>query len=411
MSLLVMSTDATPSKDRLSPSWISRSISWRKKPTEDANSRPSTSSGLLSLPTTSSRRSSNASRSSSKSGKRASFRGVVNRLRSSSSASSLGAQAQEADSNNIHDWFQGFRRYNQLAVQASQASSYDSQDFAKATKTLTKNCGGQLVHGLPEAAFDFALLWCPSGDLSARGSDEPSWSWTAYNGSVNFPFDPSTCPDIYSAPKSEGEIFRSEVLQYHIGPNDAQYTIRREKNGSLRMKYPPYFHAPRGTFPDEESHTLRFTAATISADGFTTEQLHYQDNEIPCSQLINNKDQHCGVVMDFHTAIAAPFHSPATYEFVLLSRNLRREPATHTRRPANPLVHPPETPIWDGERFVWDQQVVDFDDQVFDEGPWKMLNVMLVRWVGEVAERVAIARIHEDAWMAEGPVRKEVVLR
>jgi hypothetical protein len=48
---------------------------------------------------------------------------------------------------------------------------------------------------------------------------------------------------------------------------------------------------------------------------------------------------------------------------------------------------------------------------VFEDGPWKMLNVMLVKWDAGVAERVAIARIHEDAWMAGGPTRRDVVLR
>jgi hypothetical protein len=36
---------------------------------------------------------------------------------------------------------------------------------------------------------------------------------------------------------------------------------------------------------------------------------------------------------------------------------------------------------------------------------------MLVKWVGGHAERVAIARIHEDVWLASGPVRKDIVLR
>ncbi|KAF2036533.1 hypothetical protein EK21DRAFT_51809 [Setomelanomma holmii] len=387
-----------------------RSISRKKNAAKEPDSRPSTSSGLLSIPTTSSsRRSSNASRSSSKSGTRTTFRGVVNRLRSSSSASSLGAQS-EADVNDIHDWFQGFRRYNQMAVKTSLDGSYDAQDFAKAAKPLTKNCGGQLIHALPEAAFDFALLWCPGGDLSARETDAPSWSWIAYNGPVNFPFDPTTCPDVYTVPKSEGELFRSEVVQYHVGSSDAQYTVRRETNGSLRTKYPPYFHAPRGSDLGTGSYTLRFTTSAISAEGFLTEQLHYQDKEIPCCHLFNDKDQHCGVVMDFHAAITQPVHVPGSYEFVLLSRNVRREPTTH-RRPANPLTHPPETPIWDGERFVWDQQVVDFDDAIYEDGPWKMLNVILIQWVGEHAERVALARIHEDAWLAQNPKRKEIVLR
>ena len=242
-----------------------------------------------------------------------------------------------------------------------------------------------------------------------RESSEPSWSWTAYDGAVVFPFDPTTCPDVYTAPKSEGEIFRSEIVQFHVGPKDAQYTVRREKNGSLRIKYPPYFHAPRGSEISAESNTLRFTAFTISADGFTAEQLDYQNKEIPCSQLLNEMHQQCGVIMDFESALSEP-SSDGPFEFVLLSRNFRREPASHTRRPANRTFHPPGTPIWDGERFVWDQEVVDFDDEVFEDGPWKMLNVMLIKWVGEHAERVAIARIHESAWLAKSPVRKEIVL-
>jgi hypothetical protein len=338
---------------------------------------------------------------------------VVNRLRSSSSASSLSGKAQESDINDIHDWFNGFRRYNQVVTtQTSTAQEYNAKDLAKATKALTKNCGGTLMHALPESAFDFGILWCPAGDISRRDSNEPSWSWSAFNGPVNFPFDPSTCPDLYTAPKTEGELLRSEIVQFNVGPSNALYTVRREKNGALRIRYPPYFHAPWGADASVDSNTLRFNASTISADGFTTEQLHYQDREIPCSQLLDDKQQHCGVVMDFEHVISEPSSVPGTYEFVALSRSLRRqEPATHNRRATNPTVHPMGTPIWDGERFVWDEVVADFDETVFDEGPWKMINVMLIKWTGEHAERIAIARIHEDAWVAKGPVRKDIVLR
>jgi hypothetical protein len=155
---------------------------------------------------------------------------------------------------------------------------------------------------------------------------------------------------------------------------------------------------------------LRFAASTVPADGFTAEQLHYKDISIPCSQLLNSSKQHCGVIMDREAAIAEP-SSTGPYEFVLLSRNLRHEAATQTRRPLTSTMHPPGTPVWDGERFVWDEEVVDFDDEVFESGPWKVLNVMLIRWVGEYAERVAIARIHEDAWDQLGPVKKEIVLQ
>lgn len=76
-------------------------------------------------------------------------------------------------------------------------------------------------------------------------------------------------------------------------------------------------------------------------------------------------------------------------------------------------MHSPGTPIWDGERFVWDEEVVDFDEGVFAAGEWNVLNVMLVRWNESCghAERVAIGRMHEDAWKALGPQRKDIVLR
>jgi hypothetical protein len=322
-------------------------------------------------------------------------------------------KSQETDVSEAGNWFYGFQKYNHFVTTTlSPTQTYPSQEFAKVSKSLSKNCGGQFLHGLPEAAFDFSLLWCPAGKLSRRDDvDEPSWSWSAYAGPINFPFDPTSCPDIYTTPRSEGELFRSEIVNLYIGPESSPYTVRREKKcNSLRTKYPPYFHAPRGSDASSESKILRFTSSTISAEGFTAEQLRHQNKEIPCSQLINDKDQHCGVIMDFESSISEP-SSAGPYEFVLLSRNLRREPAMQTRKPTLNTMHPPGTPIWDGERFVWDEEVVDFDEEHFEPGPWKMLNVMLIRWNGEHAERIAIARIHEDAWLQRSPVKKDVVLR
>lgn len=336
---------------------------------------------------------------------------MMNRLRSSSNASLASNRSYDLELAEVENWFYGFRMYNQLVTtKISPEQIYQSQEFAKASKALTKNCGGKFLHGLPESAFDFSLLWCPAGPQSRIDNDEPSWSWTAYTGPVNFPFDPTSCPDIYTLPRSEGEWFRSEIVNLHVGPDTDPYTVRREKSNSLRVKYPPYFHAPRGSEAGVASNTLRFSAQTIAADGFTAEQLSYQDKDIPCSQLLDSNHNHCGVIMAFEAAISAP-SSTGPFEFVLLSRNLRREPAQQTRRPVVPSMHPPGTPIWDGERFVWDQEVVEFDESKFEQGPWKMLNVMLIKWVGEYAERVAVARIHEDAWAEMGPQRTDVVLK
>ncbi|CBY00508.1 hypothetical protein LEMA_P016380.1 [Plenodomus lingam JN3] len=409
-----MDINPPPSLDRLSPSWMRRSISNRKS-SSDAKSRPTTANGLLSPWPTSTSISSNSDESrsadSARSGHRASIRSMVGRIRSPSNASTASNKSQDSSLGEVENWFYGFRQYNQMvSAKALGEQVITLQEFTKATKALTKSCGGQFLHGLPEAVFDFSLLWCPAGKLSRTSEDEPSWSWKAFDGPVIFPFDPTTSPDVYTTPRSEGEWFRSELLTLHTGPKSAPYTIRREKCPSLRIKYTPYFHAPCGSNAHPESQTLRFTAAAIPADGFTAEQLHYRDQEIPCSQLLDDTDQHCGVIMDFESHISRPC-STGPFEFILLSRSLRRTPSEHARRPASPLMHPPGTPIWDSAHFVWDEEVAEFDERLFEAGPWSMLNVMLIKWVDGYAERVAIARIHEAVWALKGPVRRDVVLR
>lgn len=337
---------------------------------------------------------------------------MVNRIRSVSNASIPKDQNQELDFKEVDDWFTGFQRYNQLVTKMSPEQCYTSPEFVKASKQLTKNCGGNFIHGLPEALFDYSLLWCPADASTARNDTEPSWSWTSHTGPVNFPFDPTSCPDTFTSPRSTGETFRSEIQNFHIGPPSTPYTIRRDKHSSLRIRYPPYFHAPRGTDPTPSSTTLRFTAPTIPATHFTASQLYHHGAEIPCSQLHSPAQQHCGVLMAHESAISSP-HYAGPYEFVLLSRNRRTEPAEHTRRPLLATMHPPGTPVWDGARFVWDEEVVDFDEGVFAPGEWCVCNVLLVRWdeARGMAERVAVGRMHEEAWNALGPVRKDIVLR
>ncbi|KAL6712248.1 hypothetical protein ACN47E_000125 [Coniothyrium glycines] len=409
MPLFIMSTESSPI-DRLSASWRRRSISRKKQSSQEPDSRPATSNGLLAPSTASTSSTSEESRSTGRSSRRPSLRGIVNRIRSPSNASLASNSSQTMDFDQVENWFQGFRMYNSLVTELSQKPEDRTVDLNKATKSLTKACGGRFLHSLPESAFDFSLLWCPAGPLTRKNDHEPSWSWSAFDGAINFPFDPTTCPDIYKVARSEGEWFRSEIVNLHVGPTSAPYTVRREKCNSLRIKYPPYFHAPRGTEASADSNMLQFTAAAIPAEGFEAEQLHYQDKEIACSRLLNEKDQHCGVIMDYESVISQP-SSTGPYEFVLLSRNLRREPAEETKRPKLPIMHPPGTPIWDGERFVWDKEIMDFDDGVYEMGEWKMLNVMLIKWVGDHAERVAIARIHEDEWTQREPKRKDIVLR
>ncbi|CAA9962732.1 hypothetical protein PTNB73_03633 [Pyrenophora teres f. teres] len=414
------------SRRSMSPKKDSRPASPRDStPTSPSDSKQTspqkesrTMNGLLSPELASlSRSNSDISPRSSTSGRRGSILDVVkNRLRSSSNASVASNKSQVADFSDIENWFNGFRQYNRLiSTSTSLTQPTPSKDIEKASKVLSKNCGGQFIHGIPEAVFDIALLWCPAGILERSNPEEPSWSWAGYSGSVNFPFDPTSCPDIYKLPRGDGSWFRSEIKHFTVGPSDQKqrYTVRRDrKSSALRVDYPTPFDTPHGSYPSIEPGTLHFSASTISAERFDVKQIEHDGKAIPCSHLINDKDQACGVIMDYESSLITTQHE-GEWEYVLLSRNLWREPCPDNRRPSLNTMHPSGTPIWDGERFLWDAHVGECDEEHFAVGDWKMLNVMLIKWVdnGKHAERVAIARIHEDAWKARSPRQREIVLK
>ncbi|OCK75979.1 hypothetical protein K432DRAFT_157390 [Lepidopterella palustris CBS 459.81] len=361
--------------------------------------------------------------------RRRSIQRIINKIKPSSSAETLLEDdlhlSWQSDIEKIHDWYTGFDRYNQLVTAYTrQKLSYPSDvlsAFSLITNILSRNCGGHFVNGLPEAVLDFALLWAPAGPLIRRTTKDgsgktvewPSWSWAGWKGQVNFPFDPTNCPDLLDSSEDAECWFKSEIRQFQLGQHTTPYTIRRRDNSQLRIQYPPFPQPLPDSSPDIDynSDTLQFWAYTIPATGFTTEQLEYPSGKkIPSSQLINNRDQHCGVIMDYEKNFPKP-NQTGPYELVLLSRSLYRKPKFDSERPTKPTIHPPGTPIWDDTQFVWDQEVADFDEHIFEQGPWKVLNVLLIKWTDGFSERVAIGRIHEDAWARARPKRKQIVLR
>jgi hypothetical protein len=345
-----------------------------------------------------------------------------NRIRSSSSVS-FGKSPQEKDFAEAESWRDGFVKYNNLVTnQISKDAAYQSEEFAKTCKILTKkdSVGGYFVHGLPEAVLDLALLWCPAErmlrkPLECLESDQPSWSWMGWHGAVNFPFDPNSCPDIR---RVTGEFFESEVKRFVNGPESNPYTMRRDKRKEqkLRINYRPDNLLVGEKPPSDGSNALRFTAYTTPAENFFTTQMKNKHGaEIPCTQIRDGEEGPiCGVIMDYEDQVSKTVESPhsSTFEFVLLSRNRRCDFVNHPNPPASNTAHPPGTPSWAGERFSWEEQVEDFDEKVYPKGEWNMLNVMLIQHCEEGhAERVAIARIHEDAWKARERTQKNILLR
>lgn len=44
-----------------------------------------------------------------------------------------------------------------------------------------------------------------------------------------------------------------------------------------------------------------------------------------------------------------------------------------------------------------------FDESIYKNRPWCLLNVMLIERVGNIARRLGVGFIHEDAWVNSRP--------
>lgn len=340
------------------------------------------------------------------------------------------------------DFRGAFVNYNKIVTNRESKNTenapFKSKEFEDICKELTKQCGGWFSYGLPESTFDLALLWCPAGEIHRKTGDGkgPSWSWQGWYGAgVNFPFDPFSCPDYRHL--DDGNFFRSEIANYNLGPTN-KWSVRRAREESrLRVHIP--FHALMGdTRPKEEADTLRFKAFTISAAKFNLRQLVVDDEyevvdenkqnsdqndgrrqpiqSIPYTQIWDDKDQHCGNIMDFRAHIYnkrgeqnQPQH---VFKYVMLSRSRLSDENPKVQRGGGNIIHPPGAPVWKDDAFLWDQSLESFDEQKFEKTEWCMLNVMLIeQQEGGWWERKAIGQIHEAAWKAQNPQKEEIMLR
>ena len=121
----------------------------------------------------------------------------------------------------------------------------------------------------------------------------------------------------------------------------------------------------------------------------------FHDN-LTFTSLNDIYSQRCGLLFASNLSSNTRKADVRHCEFILLSRYHRSAKDFFDTEPASK----PFTPRYH----------IICDSGIFPFSPWCLLNVMLIEWKGDWAERLAIGLIHEDAWGSARPVKKHIML-
>lgn len=310
-----------------------------------------------------------------------------------------------------------FNVYESLVKQYSPKALTFSADslfaFAGVLSTMAQSFGWKFASALPESAFDLALLWRPMSGatmrprpLSGQKADpvvctSPTWCWTAWHGYLFW--DPWRL-DSFAAQRI---FIKTEVASFWIQDSSGLRRIR--KGGSLDSgaDITGYTGGEQTTVDS----TLVFEAKTINTRAYNIsapqmDQCALWNSEVPGGGLSNyfrnNMSQslwiydvagrHCGTLPNVGLdAWPTQCKDSPLHDLVLLSRSSQDEvtlAAIQHFQDHLPLEYPSDR---------------EYYEEIFDTRYYKYkndwaLNVMLVRWKGDMAERVAVGQMHADAW-------------
>lgn len=231
---------------------------------------------------------------------------------------------------------------------------------------------GLSIQGLPHGIFPKALLWVfdhTRGDTSrvrSRNDQFSSWSWAGWHKScsMRWPQDAQTALDKVEVSSASPNL---SVLQ-------SPMSIATLPSDSLAFSHEPNLGIMLH-FDTQAVSISKFSAKGISDSRYDqyTLRLHVSDG------------RWAGVLFGIEPE---PFNrllddSAATYEFVHLATSSR-------------------TDSYRSQYIGWKQ---------WEYGDMVMYEVLMIRWDGNTSERVAIGKLHRDAFNAAEPKLKSVILR
>ncbi|KAI9711723.1 MAG: hypothetical protein M1820_001867 [Bogoriella megaspora] len=262
-------------------------------------------------------------------------------------------------------------------------------------KIFERSMDTRFCWGLPLRWFDLALLWQLYGparrradaELSSRDSKFPSWSWTGWDTGSEPPYwlTPNEIQrliyfwavgeDNTAVPMYTGECGYGEIDGLEISTDDFQ-------RANLELTLLPTGGQCTPRQLDSLKYLLSRTAVAclfLDSRWQEVEDRNLWPNGIHL-KIFDSEDKWVGLILTDREW--AKSQRGDCFDFMLLSRAERaRVEGNHT-----------------------------FDEKCYEKRPWCLLNVMLLKWEGDLAERVAVGVVHEDAWKAAEPESKYVKL-
>ena len=317
-----------------------------------------------------------------------------------------------------HDIRRQFDVYESLVKQYSFRDLTFPADslpaFTGVLSAMSESFSWKFASALPEPAFDLAILWRPifgaamrprrrfsgkeSGPLVCKS---PTWCWTAWQGNIFW--DPWRL-DSFAAQRIS---LKTEIASYWFQDFGGLRPIWRGQANDYNVEitdYKPGEHTTVGG-------VLVFEAKTIETKAYKISEPHMDQcalwnskmdggglSSYFCNQMshslwiYNDAGQHRGTFSSLgRDSWPKQGKDGPRHDIVLLSRSSQHK-VTQTAilhfQDHLPLEHPSEREYYEE---IFDTRYYGYKND------WA-LNVMLVRWENDLAERVAVGQIHADAW-------------
>lgn len=304
------------------------------------------------------------------------------------------------------DRLEAIREYREYVGNYRSRKMSFSSDILNAFQGLQNimqhSMSTEFWYGLPEKYFDTALLWVLKGPHTRIGISPfdhtptnprfPSWSWVGWDSEV-------TMDSYFYITGLRHEVYwlvisrngQAISIEPEAPTQESEFPASGNKDvspGNLPHDDPPLRVQPRHEV-DTNSEDWRFPeflacwttlavfyiSGKIAPVGTAIQRLPNQINLV----ISDDSDNWVGsIVMDPRWAAdhLLPIQS---FEFMLLSRSE------------------------DSKQYHLVPQPKFFDENFLLKRKWCMLNVMLIEREGNIARRLGVGIIHEDAWLVAEP--------